>query len=472
MARRRQIGRWSLVLCISGSIHILATGLLTAWLFPPAALPHITLVDVLGVPHVAPAPAPAPAPAEPPEVVDRSEPPPAPAIEPPALAAREPEIPSPAAEPSVPPPSASLEVQPPTEAAPELDGGLEPAAAATDAVDAAVDAEGEEVLLSLPEALASGDVAGTVDGSRIALLVRTARVSSSPQAREVRQVIRAVPGFDLYLGESAFDPLTDFAWMMVNTPDPRSLVRTTVVAGLAVERARARATIDRIAPPGSRMRWTSTAGTDLALAPRTADRRQRTLAWASVTDRGLVLIGPSRWVRETVAEPDRLTGNDPFTALSLVQLGGEEADLVLVADHLEIDVAGDGAGLPMTLVVAVWFGEPSTLAVRAWFESEDAAEDVTATLNDRLDELERHPLARLIDLPGLVSGLDVARERETVTATLSPTADETVRILRLAVLMLGGDRQPPSVGGPATGPAQETGRRSDPRPGSERIDTN
>jgi hypothetical protein len=78
----------------------------------------------------------------------------------------------------------------------------------------------------------------------------------------------------------------------------------------------------------------------------------------------------------------------------------------------------------------------------------------------------------LIDLPGLVSGLDVARERETVTATLSPTADETVRILRLAVLMLGGDRQPPSVGGPATGPAQETGRRSDPRPGSERIDTN
>lgn len=453
---------------LSALTHVLATGLATAWLFPTIDVPRITLVDVAGVPWTPPAAEPPPTPS-PPVVEERGEAPELPTTEALGVDPQDPLTP-PAVERSSPRPDVDLVEQ--------EEGERPPAAGSAAAPEGVVGApdEAQEVaeepsqpMLELPESLASGDLEGAVDGSRIALLVRTARVSSSPQAREIRQVIRSVPGFDLYLGESAFDPLTDFRWMMVRTPDPRSLVRTMMVAELAVEGARARATIDRIAPRGERMRWVSGEGYHVAHAPSTADRSQRTLAWAAIEEGGVLAIGPARWVREALVAPERLTG-DPLPALTEVQLEGNEPDLVLVADHLELVVVMDGQELPAPtgLVLAMWFGEPSTLVIRAWFESDAAAESFAGGLQARLDDLGQHPWARLIDLPRLVSGLEIQREGEVMTAELSLSAGETVRVLRLAVLLLRGGESSPSSDAAAGEPVRLPG----PAPGVEPVNTN
>jgi len=298
-----------------------------------------------------------------------------------------------------------------------------------------------EPTLELPDSLVAGELEAVTDGAKVALLVRTARVAASPQARDIRKLVRSVPGFDLYMGQSAFDPLTDFQWMLIRTPDLSSLTRTIIISELAVDGERAQATLERMAPRGETMRRSTGEGYTLTRAPAGAHPRQRALAWATFETERLLAIGPSRWVRRTVRTPEKLTG-DPYPALEEVRLRGEEPDLVLAADHVRAALVVDGQELaaPPAVVLGVWFGDPSTLVARAWFEDPEDASNFIETLQTRLSDLEQHPWARLIDLPRIVSELEIERDGATATGTLFLSAGQTVRVLRLATLLLGGDQ--------------------------------
>lgn len=433
--------RWLPAVGLSGLAHIFLAVMITAWLFPPIELPRISMVEVAGVPWVPPEPV-----AAPPQEPEVTEPP-----------VEEPEIPStPPSPPPRPLPEKSRPIRqeaklvqreqaprpprktvpPPDEQEPEDES--EPSEATGDSEEATSD-ESAEPMLELPESLAAGELEGVTDGAKVALLVRTARVAASPQARDIRKLVRSVPGFGLYMGESAFDPLTDFNWMLVRTPNLRSETQTIIISEPA-DVDRVPATLERLAPRGESMRRTEGEGYTLHKVPATANQRQRSLSWATFETEGLLAIGPSGWVRRATRSPEELTG-DPYPSLEEVRLRGEEPDLVLAADHVEAALVVDGRELaaPPTVVLGVWFGEPSTLVARAWFENPEAAVLFIETLRGRLNELDQHPWARLIDLPRITRELEIERDGAAATGTLVLTAAQMVRILRLATLLLRGD---------------------------------
>lgn len=446
MERRSQLLRWFGAVGLSALVHLLVFGLAMARMLAMPELPRVEIIPVRGVPAspfaaTAPPEPEAPPPREPEEPAEpevprtegeaRPEPPPEPPVEPSApaggaeLVERDSGERPPQSEPDEPPEEAVDQDQDPPSEGPE-----QPPAEET--------AEAEPPIeLALPVAIAEGELEGVVDGAKVALLVRTERISSSPHAQPIRRVIRAVPGFGFYMGERAFDPLTDFRWMSVRTPDLRSVVRTLLVAELAIEGARAKATIDRMAPPGEAMSWAAGEGYDLARAPEKASPPVRTLAWALRSEGGLLAIGPEPWVGTAMESPEALTA-DPLPTLGEITLRGEEPDLVLAADHLELVVELEGEELagPSTLVMAARFGEPTPIALRAWFETPEQAERFLAAARGQISRAAEHPLAALVDLPAMVESLELRQEDASLIGTVELSASQAERVLRVAAMIL------------------------------------
>jgi hypothetical protein len=82
------------------------------------------------------------------------------------------------------------------------------------------------------------------------------------------------------------------------------------------------------------------------------------------------------------------------------------------------------------------------VAIRAWFESTEEAARFAEAIEDQISAIGQHPFARLVDLPGIVSTLEIELEGAMISASLSLSASQTDRVLRLATMLLGGDGRP------------------------------
>jgi hypothetical protein len=282
--------------------------------------------------------------------------------------------------------------------------------------------------------------------ARVALLVRTDLVATSPHALDLRRTMRQVPGFEAYFGASGFDPLTDFEWMTLRTPNPTSLILSTVTAGLAVEPARARAVVAELRDPGTQPRQVrATPGDPRPRVPNGP------LAWSVIEPGPLLLAGPRPWVRRASRRPDE-TRAAALAGLADVGLGEGPPALVIAAEDLSglIDRAGVGWPMPTGFVMAARFDDSAVLGARLFFRSEREADRFVARVRSDLDAWSVHPLALLMDLPGLASDLRLERAGSAVRATVVLEPGEVVRALALMRLLLA-----PS--GPESDPAAEPG---------------
>jgi plasmid stabilization system protein ParE len=281
------------------------------------------------------------------------------------------------------------------------------------------------------------------DGAQINILVRTAQLAQSPHAAELRQTIRAVPGFELYFGESGFDPLTDFETMLVRTTDLSSLTHTLIVATLAIADERAEATMRRLPQPDQTVSWRrdrENRWTQAHLPPG----REGNLSWAILRDKqNHYLAGPAPWVTHVLEAPTELTEDEATQQLAAVRLDGEPAHLALVTPSSQLFVA---PGVPRGqatsgLLVAAHFGPSPRIVARQWFTDRSTARRFLERLRQRLSSLHRHPLAGLLDVTSLVENVEFHQQDSQVTAYLPLEAAQLRRLLTVAVLILDGGRR-------------------------------
>jgi len=302
---------------------------------------------------------------------------------------------------------------------------------------------GSEVL-ALPGPAAEGDLSSMlVGGATVALLVRTAELSETVHGRPLREAMRNIPGFRLYLGNSGFDPLTDFSWMSLRTPNPASLRSTSLAAELVVDPDRARATISRL----TERRTTSVRPGD------GGPSRGPSLEWAMPDPPGNILFaGPSDWVREA-SEDSVTSAAREMSEMALVEIDGGPADLLVAVGSPEGSsdsgmFAGTSAPSPTAVILAADFvGEQAHVIIRFWFDDEASATRFSERARAEVEGLSRNPLFRLVDLPSLLESLVLSsHEPRVVTASLQLDAIDIRRALILTGLLVGG---PDSVSVPS-----------------------
>lgn len=465
MKAGRGVGRWLLWAGLSLALHAAVGGSVGAALRPRATLPRFEVREVAGIP--------VPAERRGQGVQDRQD---EAARDEPGAAA---EPPRRAAEPPPPPPPRRdlpegedevLAARAPTSQPEERVAVAAPPDAGPEGAEG--DAGAEPVPLVLPEAAGRGDLSGMMAGeARVSLLVRTDLVAGAPDATSLRRTIRQVPGFRDYFGVSGFDPLTDFSWMSLRTPDPTRVELSAVAAALAVDLERGRAMVERVGGPGAGVEWAPSGGDGgpevarLAPAPRpdggpasrapSRSAHLRAVAWALVEPGPLLLAGPPAWVESAAARPGE-SAAEARAGLEEVRLGEEEPAVVIAAADLDRLVAVEGAGLPMpsSFVMAGRFGEESLLVAELFFDRPLDATRFVREVRARVATWSAHPVARLFELPALLGCLEVEAEGPRVEARARLGRSELRRVLALARWFLAaGSDAPEGVGRAVDDPA-------------------
>jgi len=312
--------------------------------------------------------------------------------------------------------------------------------------------------LALPEGAAEGDMGPLMAGeARVALLVRTDLLSSAAEAHSLRRTMRMVPGFREYFGQSGLDPLTDFRWMTLRTPDPTRVDLSTVTASLAVDLVRARAMVDRVPGAEGRVAWstlpdggptlgTLTAPPDAGPADPRAD-----VAWAIMDPGDLLLAGPRAWVSHTAAQPAEEAVASAQEGLAEVRLGDSTPALVIAADELRRLVVVPDRSLPVpdTLVMAATFDDESFIVAHLHFSRPAAAERFVSEVQRSLVSWESHPIARLLDLPDLWRHLQIQRRGARVVAAARLGRSEVRRVLALTRWFLAASEEGARTPAPA-----------------------
>lgn len=478
---RPPITRWSLFTALSFFAH-LSFGVV--WVLAEPSdhnLPRIYLHEVVGVPVEKQAASKAPQPIERDgrdKTVPEQEPTegqsektsPQPPVEPPRKGVEA--VPAKALEkvakamppPPPPPPEKAIETEPEEEApqpeppAPPLpvnDEGTRPSPteeetlAESSNTEANDDSSEQEVpltpeeILALPEALPEEEQRlerVLVDGSKVVVFMRTQRITESQNANAVRRAMRAVPGYKLYLGQSAFDPLTDFEWMMARNPNLSSTTTTALMAQLAVDADRAKAAVARIPEQGAGVSW-SERGTVATASVSGEPQRSaiRRVGWAVIgSPEPLYLAGPRRWVERTAPIAAGLVTESPIAELLQVRIGGEPADLTIATGRMGSLFGPQSASAPSVegLLLAMRFDESDTVAVRIWLRTDDEARRFVQIAQRELVRINDNAMARLFDLTTIAGRLEIHQQGPEVTAYARLDPEQTSRLLNLVAVIL------------------------------------
>jgi hypothetical protein len=484
---RRRIARWTLFAALSAAFHL---GVGVSWvLAQPSSsyLPRVFLYEVVGVEVADERPAPA----------DRDGPGAAASkvAAAPAAAATQAKVAQakragrkgsgpaesveavPATRPAEPreteaPTQAPQEPQDPRPAGPEgSESGQEGAAGDEEGTEAAQDGSeappeiSPDDLLALPETISSSEPGATgsplspilVDKARVVVFVRTQRLAQSPNAGALRRVMRAVPGYQLYLGESAFDPLSDFEWMTARNPNLSSTTTTVLVARLAIDGERARAAVEQIPTPGGTVEWSergdALVGVHGGEAPSRAWQR---VGWALAGEpRTIFMAGPRRWVERAAPGATKLASESPVAELQEVRVGGEPADLAVATGRLGALFGTPEHPGPSVegVLLAMRFGDgddDALAAARLWFKTDRDARRFALQARQELAQMGDHPLARLLDVSSMAGRLELHQEGAEVTAWLPLEPAQAQRLLGLVTVLL---QRGNASGAPRPGPA-------------------
>jgi hypothetical protein len=359
---------------------------------------------------------------EPPEEPQRPEPPEPP--EPPIPVEEDGTRPTPAEDEAEPQPSTSGAAEEPTEGEPPLT---------------------PEEILALPEAQSEEEEQQRlervlVDGSKVVVLLRTQRITESQNAGAVRRAMRAVPGYELYLGQSAFDPLTDFEWMMARNPNLSSTTTTALMAQLAVDADRAKAAVARIPEKGAGVAWSERGGVATARVTGQPQRKAiRRVGWAVVgSPEPLYLAGPRRWVEETAPGAAGAVDESPIADLLQVRISGEPADLTIATGRMGSLFGSQRSSAPSVegLLLAMRFDDTDTIAVRLWLRTEDEARRFVGQAQRELERINDNAMARLFDLTTIAGRLEIHQQGPEVTAYARLEPEQTARLLNLVAVML------------------------------------
>ena len=360
-----------------------------------------------------------------------------------------PEVSEEAEEPSEEAEEPSEEAEEPSEEAEEpSEEAEEPSEGPSDPREASEgEAEGEaepmpSELLSLPEEAGSGEQLERllVENSRVVIHLRTTDLTQSPNAVAVRRTMRAVAGYDLYLGSNAFDPLTDFEWMLVRSPNLSVKTQTRLIARAAVSRARARAAVGRIPAEGIGVRWRELEGGVELGRPESPRGEWRQVSWAVLGEeaRTLYVAGPRRWVEREVSHPEEVGRGSPLEELESVRINGEPSDLTVVVGRLRSVFAPSGgrASMIQGLILTARFREESVVVARLWFETSEEARRFVLEAQRGLGQLSTHPLARVLDLERLIEQIELHQQEGEVTAWAELDQGQVTRLFGLVTAML------------------------------------
>lgn len=475
---RPHVARWTLFTALSFFMHL---SIVVVWVLSEPSdnnLPRIYLHEVVGVPMETRSKARTPQPIEREgrdEVLPEREPTelskeitPQRPVEPPPQKGVE-AIPAETLEKvakavPVPPPEEIVEAEPreeapqPETAAPTLpvdEEGTRPNATEEIRPDQSPDAENAdspteeeepltpEEILALPEALPEEEQRlerVLVDGSKVVVFMRTQRITESQNASAVRRAMRAVPGYKLYLGQSAFDPLTDFEWMMARNPNLSSTTTTALMAQLAVDEDRAKAAVARIPENGASVAW-SERGTAATASVTGEPQRSaiRRVGWAVVgSPEPLYLAGPRRWVERTAPGATNLVTESPIAELLQVRIAGEPADLTIATGRMGSLFGPQNASAPSVegLLLAMRFDESDTVAVRIWLRTDNEARRFVQQARRELVRINDNAMARLFDLTTIAGLLELHQQGPEVTAYARLDPEQTARLLNLVAVML------------------------------------
>lgn len=293
--------------------------------------------------------------------------------------------------------------------------------------DAAVDAVGDR----------SGLAAYAPPGAQIALRLDMARIRSSPLAPDVRQLLAAIPDWQLLLEGSEIDPLADLDRLMIATPNLQR--ERLVMSGRWVgDDAKVRDAVARLAAArGVPAEWRRQRGIDVA-------------PWANAdeTERVIALVGPSEFTITRPTDLPRILAIAHARRLERRQDGGPDpgdADALLAmgeGNALEIDiegarrfVQGPTEDVPERLHVGVTQRADGGASVYAsgTFETPERASASRDVWDRMRDRAARSPVLALV-------GLDTTLREATLTAdgaTLRFHAELGERELRLILAFLG-----------------------------------
>jgi hypothetical protein len=121
-------------------------------------------------------------------------------------------------------------------------------------------------------------------------------------------------------------------------------------------------------------------------------------------------------------------------------------------------VLSDAAAIPLpsSLVMAARFEEESLVVAHLFFDRPAAATRFAREVAGRLESWGSHPIARLLDLPGLWRTLELETEGALVRARARLGRSELRRVLALVRWFLAAEEEPSAASGTAvdggTGP--------------------
>lgn len=304
-------------------------------------------------------------------------------------------------------------------------------------------------------------------GAQIALRLDLTIVRGSPLARDVAQLLQAIPDWQLVLNGSDLDPLTDLDRVLLASPN---LQRSQIV--MAGEHAHAaegedgtawmRGVVERFgAARGVPTPWREALGVTVAPWPN-EDATERLLAilgprhFALCRPEDLARVLAIAEARDAAMEQETVEAARARGAAALLAMEPDEAlSLEVEGARSFLGRRGDPTRFPARLSASMRRdGERAVrLRARARFDDEAQAERAAAYWNEQREALAGQTVVALLGFSGPLRGANMTQEglEITVEATL------TLRQVRAILGFLeGAVRRPATARGAASSPRESS----------------